>query len=1251
MDQMKEMITITQRINQSLNIDEGTEEKYTRLRHQGKEAAQRGDLELSLSLFRQAYDLRPSDKLQSRIQRLEEAIQEVNASEEEEEFVDVQGSSLMLYKGLYDQLYEHQKEGVAFLYSLHRDGRGGGILADDMGLGKTVQVVSFLSAMYDAELTKHTLLVMPTSLIKNWLREFKRWTPGLRVKEFHGTSKSERSRNLERIQRGSGAIITTYQMLINNWQQLSSYEQREFSWDYIILDEAHKIKSSSTKTAKCVSAVPARHRLLLTGTPVQNNLREMWALFDFACQGALLGSAKTFKTEYENPITRAREKDATPGEKALGLKISLNLTELIKPYFLRRTKAEVQSRKQMVLKESREQEVQGEEGRKKGAEIPSLTRKTDLIVWTYLSDVQENIYRQFISLDHIKELLTTTRSPLAELTVLKKLCEHPRLLSVRALAQLGLGEGPADLNENDNQSAASNIEGVADQTLISESGKLNFLVSLLESLREGGKRTLVFSQSRKMLDIIERVLNNRKFSVLRVDGTVTQLVERERRIALFQTDAQYSVFLLTTQVGGVGLTLTAANRVVIFDPSWNPATDAQAVDRAYRIGQTSDVIIYRLITCGSVEEKIYKRQVFKDSLIRQTTGDKKNPFRYFTKHELKELFTLEDTRSSSTQLQLQSLHSSVCRPDPELQRHLSTLMDMNVFGVSRHDLLFSGVEEEDEDAVQDEETHYIQQRVQKAQELVQAESQLHSLINDKVSQNTEPAWLRLSRQHGVEEPVFPCRPPDPPVVVDLTQSGSDDLELLSADGAMEVKDEDVIDLSALTSTDKVEMSIMEKSDQVLSDTSPLSHSRSSVALIGAESDLVEAQQEVESDWPTVPGRSSALSLALTEPDRSSPEALTATESVEKTTLMEAESDFKAQMEKSDWSKALTDVESDLSDSRTAADSLQGNFNLQLEDSAELISGYEEEEEEQEAELSAGGGDFQLQMDITGERMELSNHDDSAVPISQQSLVNTPADDSILQPIRRKKKAQVIDDSDEGEEPAEEEVEKPVLASSPLVGRFRNLGCSTPKSILNSSATNRRSMNLSISSRRSMVESLLQDMEEEGEGVEEEEVGEEQEEDCSAVGTGLSLVSESHGTAADESVLEEEEPSGETLNSDEDLEGEEEELGQEEEELVQEEEEQSFINYSTDVELGSSETVDQCAPSKVPLLKPTPAKTEIKEAEETFESLVHSGKRSLAEGRKREALDLFLRAMDINAGDSEIQLLIIQLYRTLSQPRT
>uniref|UniRef100_A0A8C6JZF7 DNA excision repair protein ERCC-6-like n=1 Tax=Melopsittacus undulatus TaxID=13146 RepID=A0A8C6JZF7_MELUD len=585
--------------------------------------------------------IRPSEKLQGRIQRVEEVLAEVvqhgeEEPKEDEGFVNVCSSGLLIYGEMHEKLFQHQREGVAFLYRLHREGKPGGILADDMGLGKTIQVIAFLSGMFDAELTRHVLLIMPTTLVSSWLAEFARWTPGLRVKEFHGTSKTERARNLERVQSKNGIIITSYQMLINNWKQLASRHEQEFVWDYIILDEAHKIKCPSNKTTKCVYAIPARHRLLLTGTPLQNNLREMWSLFDFACQGSLLGTAKTFKMEYENPITRAREKDATLGEKALGLKMSENLMTIIKPYFLRRTKEDIK--------------------------INCTNRKNDFVVWVYLAAVQEEIYKNFLSLDHVKEVLMTTRSPLAELTVLKKLCDHPRLLSARACVQLGLEEQEPG-GEAGMLAGTSKIDHLSAETLIQESGKMLFLVGLLERLREEGHQTLVFSQSRKMLDIIERVLSCRQFRIMRIDGTVTHLLEREKRISTFQSNRDYSVFLLTTQVGGVGITLTAASRVVIFDPSWNPATDAQAVDRAYRIGQKENVVIYRLITCGTVEEKIYRRQVFKDSLIRQTTGDKKNPFRYFSKQELRELFTLEDTRTSATQIQLQSLHATQRQTD------------------------------------------------------------------------------------------------------------------------------------------------------------------------------------------------------------------------------------------------------------------------------------------------------------------------------------------------------------------------------------------------------------------------------------------------------------------------------------------------------------------------------------------------------------------------------------------------------------
>ncbi|OBS58186.1 hypothetical protein A6R68_10701 [Neotoma lepida] len=610
-----------------------------------------GDLEEALKLFNLAKDIFPTKKVISRIQKLQEALEQLAEEDDDDEFTDVCNSGLLLYRELYEKLFEHQKEGIAFLYSLYKDGRKGGILADDMGLGKTIQIIAFLSGMFDASLVNHVLLIMPTNLINTWVKEFAKWTPGMRVKTFHGSSKGERTRSLTRIQQRNGVIITTYQMLINNWQQLASCNGQAFVWDYVILDEAHKIKSASTKRTK----------------------------------------EEVHTKKADNPEARLSEKN--PGVEAI-------------------------------------------------CEMPSLTRKNDFIVWIRLVPLQEEIYRKFVSLDHIKELLMETRSPLAELGVLKKLCDHPRLLSARACHLLNLGTATfsaQDENEQEDASDVDSIDHLTDNALMQESGKMIFLMALLERLQDEGHQTLVFSQSRQILNIIERLLKNKHFKTLRIDGTITHLWEREKRIQLFQQNKEYSVFLLTTQVGGVGLTLTAATRVVIFDPSWNPATDAQAVDRVYRIGQKENVVVYRLITCGTVEEKIYRRQVFKDSLIRQTTGDKKNPFRYFSKQELRELFTVGDLQNSATQMQLQSLHAAQRRSDEKLDEHIAYLHSLGIAGISDHDLMFTRELCVKEELAMLEDSLYIQQRVQKAQFLVESESQ-----NTMERQRTgnEEAWLK-----------------------------------------------------------------------------------------------------------------------------------------------------------------------------------------------------------------------------------------------------------------------------------------------------------------------------------------------------------------------------------------------------------------------------------------------------------------------------------------------------------------------------
>ncbi|XP_065499229.1 DNA excision repair protein ERCC-6-like [Caloenas nicobarica] len=1166
-----------------------------------------------------------------------------------------------------------------------------------MGLGKTIQVIAFLSGMFDAELIRHVLLVMPTTLVSSWLAEFARWTPGLRVKEFHGTSKAERTRNLERVQRKNGIVITSYQMLINNWKQLASNNEQEFVWDYVILDEAHKIKCSSNKTTKCVYAIPAKHRLLLTGTPVQNNLQEMWSLFDFACQGSLLGTAKTFKMEYENPITRARQKDATLGEKALGLKMSENLMTIIKPYFLRRTKEDIKNN----CADKPDAPFPKDPSKDFTPVMPSLTRKNDFVVWVYLAPVQEEIYRNFLSLDHVKEVLMTTRSPLAELTVLKKLCDHPRLLSARACIQLGLEE-----QENSEQdygseagtlSCANKIDHLSDETLIQESGKMLFLIGLLERLREEGHRTLVFSQSRKMLDIIEHVLSCKQFKIMRIDGTVTHLTEREKRINTFQSNKDYSVFLLTTQVGGVGITLTAASRVVIFDPSWNPATDAQAVDRAYRIGQKENVVIYRLITCGTVEEKIYRRQVFKDSLIRQTTGDKKNPFRYFSKQELRELFTLEDTRTSATQIQLQSLHATQRKTDLQLDEHIAYLHSLEMFGISDHDLIYTR-EIAHEEKVESEEAHqYIQQRVQKAQELVQLESQLRDQRMEGVRKACEEMWQRppaLVSQpkklspglnninHFVSPPVADKYENDK--LIDLTENEevlnvSSKMTSLIIDDLDEEKlaqDVSSMDTELLNTSKTMKKSNIQESEQNLE--SSIIPSSPGLHPLRKESESLEKKQcsSVNADSLTEAGnglsghhqhssnesgmadnhkrlRDAEMSDQVLDPfaalgtDKNDvPElALAAAVRSISNTTPEIHADF--------LKSCVT--EASLEDMSVPSLQDQVNFNLVLEESEDGWQDASNRERSLEHPEKEG---LQLKAESfckSPMKTWLSEDSNCGKPCHtaeeepNNSLQGSEAleESSGVFSIARKKclKRIVSDSEDENasimilEENQSEK--RPSPLNSPLHQFLEGVSASTPKcdrSVGKAIFSPRliKSGNRSTASRRSLIK-VVDEVEDIGEimgTTDEDDDGDSDEEQDDLV--------EEAEECSEESAEPEEEPTGQTLDTAEEpfhLDS----FPSEESEAH--ETESSQEESTGDAELQSGEQIDYFAQESV-------SEKEVGQSSTPdvadYNTLVDSGKKLKDDGKLQEALNCFLQALDIKSGDTEVMLMTLNLYKQLAQ---
>ncbi|NXU32254.1 ERC6L protein, partial [Thalassarche chlororhynchos] len=1226
-----------------------------------------------------------------RIQRVEEVLAAAAEQEEEEEeeegFVDVCGSGLLIYGEMHGKLFQHQREGVAFLYHLHREGRPGGILADDMGLGKTIQVIAFLSGMFDAELVRHVLLIMPTTLVSSWLAEFARWTPGLRVKEFHGTSKMERTRNLERVQRKNGIVITSYQMLINNWKQLASSHEQEFVWDYVILDEAHKIKCPSNKTTKCVYAIPAKHRLLLTGTPVQNNLREMWSLFDFACQGSLLGTAKTFRMEYENPITRAREKDATLGEKALGLKISENLMTIIKPYFLRRTKDDIKNNHA----DQPDAPLPEDPSENSAPVMPSLTRKNDFVVWVYLAPVQEEIYRNFLSLDHVKEVLMTTRSPLAELTVLKKLCDHPRLLSARACIQLGLEE--QEYSEQDHRSEAGMLSGankidhLSDETVIKESGKMLFLVGLLERLREEGHRTLVFSQSRKMLDIIEHVLSRRQFKIMRIDGTVTHLTEREKRINAFQSNKDYSVFLLTTQVGGVGITLTAASRVVIFDPSWNPATDAQAVDRAYRIGQKENVVIYRLITCGTVEEKIYRRQVFKDSLIRQTTGDKKNPFRYFSKQELRELFTLEDTRTSATQIQLQSLHATQRKTDLQLDEHIAYLHSLEMFGISDHDLIYTR-EIAHEEQIESEEAHqYIQRRVQKAHELVQLESQLRDQRMEGIRHACEEMWQRPPELVSEPKKLSPGLNNinyfvSPPVadkhenekVIDLTEDEeaqvlnvSSKMTSLTIDDLDEEKlaqDVSSMDRELLNTSKTVKQSNIQEPEQNLeSSIIPLSPG---LHPFDKESQSLEQRQcsHVNSDSLTEAGnglsghcqhssnesgmaddakrlRDAEMSDQVLDPhaalgtDKNDVPELALAAAVP--SLSNVMPEIHAGLQKSDV------LETSLEDISVPSLQDQVDFNLVLEESEDGWQDASNKERSLEHPEKEG---FQLKAESFYKSPTKKSPTNTW--LNENGSEASEESSGAFAFGRKKCLKRIVSDSEDEDHSImtlqENQSEKrPSPLNSPLHQFLEGISASTPKcdrsiakAIFSPQLTN--SGNRSTASRRSLINKVADEVEDIGEIMGTTDEGDDDDNDEEQD----DFVEEEAEECSGESAEPEEEPAGETLDTAEESSH----LDSMPSEQSEADETESPQEESTgDAELQSGEQIDYFTQESI-------SEKEVGQSSSPaigdYNTLVDSGKKLKDDGKLQEALNCFLQALDIKSGDPEVMLMTLNLYRQLAQ---
>ena len=465
---------------------------------------------------------------------------------------------------LSGELRSYQLNGVNWLVSLH-DNDVNGILADEMGLGKTFQTIAFLAYLkFGRSIPGPHLVLCPKSVLGNWAREFRMWCPSLHVYRFH-TGHEHRDMMIKAVLNPSqlkryDVIISTFEMVR---MELGSF--RKIMWNYLIVDEAHRLKSDESLTTSTVRSLNTSHRLLVTGTPLQNNLRELWTLLNFVIPD-LFTNADEFDSWFDTSTGSGDES------------VISRLYKLLAPLMLRRLKSEVST---------------------------SIPPKKEIYVECGLTRMQKEQYTALLAKDY--ETINKGSAQMKQLSnivmQLRKCCNHPYLFD-------GVEDGPPF---------------ITNEALVQASGKLSLLDRLIKKLRaeyddERQHKVLIFSQMTRMLDIVEDYCNYRGYRFGRIDGG-TSAADRDRQMHEFNNPkSDMFLFLLSTRAGGLGINLQAANYVIIYDSDWNPQQDLQAQDRAHRLGQKRHVTVLRFICEGTLEERIYKRalkKLYLDAMVVQ----------------------------------------------------------------------------------------------------------------------------------------------------------------------------------------------------------------------------------------------------------------------------------------------------------------------------------------------------------------------------------------------------------------------------------------------------------------------------------------------------------------------------------------------------------------------------------------------------------------------------------------------------------
>lgn len=572
-------------------------------------------------------------------------------------------------------LRPHQREGVLFMYQCvmgMRNFQGNGcILADDMGLGKTLQSVTLIYTLLKTSVkankeptAKRVIVVCPCSLVKNWDNEFVKWLGPGTVKTL-ALAESDR----KTVEKSMDLFVRTkmFNVLICSYETIRTHIKRlcnnKESCDLLVCDEAHRLKNNDNQTSKALASLPVKRRVLLTGTPMQNDLQEFFAMVDFTNPG-VLGTQEEFRKNILFPVLRGREPDATEKQKQKMMEKQNELATITNEFILRRVNT---------------------------LNAQHLPPKLVQVVCCNLTDIQKNMYQHLISSKDMQHVLDGKQvNCLSSIQMLMKLCNHPRLVAEEDPRE-NLSSGnlrraasrQQSYNEEEKSSAAPGADGVSKFLPMDEcgggrgmnvpvrpewSGKMFVLYRLMKEMRKpgnGSDKIVIVSNYTQTLDLIGKMCRENSWGFCRLDGSIS-MKKRQKMVDEFNDPSSSLIaFLLSSKAGGCGLNLIGGNRLVLFDPDWNPAVDKQAAARCWRDGQKKRCFTYRFLATGTVEEKIFQRQLSKEGL--QSIVDDKEQVNMLSTKDLRNLFKLRIGTPSDTHDKLRCERCHIVDDNAELE--------------------------------------------------------------------------------------------------------------------------------------------------------------------------------------------------------------------------------------------------------------------------------------------------------------------------------------------------------------------------------------------------------------------------------------------------------------------------------------------------------------------------------------------------------------------------------------------------------